>query len=39
MALIIGVSEIKDRINDDEFQGYTNKQICEKLIDEMYNAF
>ena len=33
------VSDIKDRINDNEFQGYTNEEILKKLIHEMYGAF
>lgn len=33
------ISEIKDRINDNEFQNDTNEEICKRLIDEMYNAF
>ena len=33
------VSDIKDRINDNEFKGYTNEEILKKLIHEMYGAF
>ncbi len=33
------VSDIKDRINDNEFQGYTNEEILKILIHEMYGAF
>ena len=33
------VSDIKDRINDNEFQGYTNEEILKKLIHEIYGAF
>lgn len=31
------VSDITQRINDNEFQGYTNEEIYEKLISEIYN--
>lgn len=33
------VSDITDRIKDNEFQNDTNEEICKKLIGEMYNAF
>ena len=33
------VSDIKDRINDNEFQGYTNEEILKKLIHEMGKTF
>lgn len=33
------VSDIIDRIKDNEFQGYTNEEICKKLIGEMCGAF
>ena len=33
------VSDIAERINDNEFQGYTNEEICKKLIHEMGKTF
>lgn len=33
------VNDIADRINDNEFQGYTNEQILKKLIGEICETF